>query len=155
MRVIRKVAGAAAAGVALAALTGCGPDTAASAGGPSSTATVTPAPDAATSTRTAPGGSFSASPFVAPVTGTVVADASGTGPKSLGPLPDGRSLNVVYDCARGSMTATREPDITSTFSCVGGPSLITFAAITAGNRNPVEVSMTDPTAQWSVKLVVG
>jgi hypothetical protein len=83
-----------------------------------------------------------------------VADTSGKGAQSLGPLPRAGSLNVIYNCAAGSMTVTRKPDIKATFTCVGGPSLITFGATKVVNNNPVNVSMTDQNANWRVQLVL-
>jgi|SRR4051812_2692051 hypothetical protein len=139
--------------VVLVALTGCGSAGQHSAGAVTSMASPTPVSSSRPAASTAPG-TFSATPFASTVTGTVVADTSGKGAQSLGPLPRAGSLNVIYNCAAGSMTVTRKPDIKATFTCVGGPSLITFGATKVVNNNPVNVSMTDQNANWRVQLVL-
>lgn len=139
--------------VVLVVLTGCGSggqhsgppvaNTASPIPGSSSRPAASPAPD-----------TFSASPFASTVTGTVVADTSGKGAQSLAPLPRAGSLNVIYNCAAGSMTVARKPDIKATFTCIGGPSVITFGKTKVVNKNPVEVSMSDQNENWTVQLVL-
>jgi hypothetical protein len=45
-------------------------------------------------------------------------------------------------------------DLKATFTCAGGPSLITFGATKVVNNNPVDVSTTDQNQNWKVQLVL-
>lgn len=138
--------------VSMALITGCGSG---GSHGEAARTSTDPATSGASGRATStPGDSFSATPFASSVTGTLVADVSGHGPRSLVPLPRAGSLNVIYNCAKGSMTVSRKPDIKATFTCVGGPSVITFGTTKVVNRNPVTVNMTDPKTKWAVQLVL-
>lgn len=149
--------GVAAGAIGLSVLSACGSTSRATAGHHPLTTTASSEPPSValgSSAASASGEHFSASPFASPVTGTVVVDAAGSGARSLAPLPRTGSLEVVYSCSTGSMSVTRKPDIKATFSCVDGPSLITFAATKVVNANPVRVTMTDPEAKWTIQLIL-
>lgn len=151
----RWVIGLAVGILGLASLTACGSTSkAAGARLTTTTASSQPAAPAGSCPSSTPGDRFSASPFASSVSGTVVADASGKGARSLNPLPRAGSLNVVYNCSTGSMTVARKPDIKATFSCVGGPSLITFGKTKVINHNPVTVRMSNPKESWTVQMVL-